>query len=187
MNGKNKRAFTLVELLVVIAIIGILIALLLPAVQAAREAARRISCASNMKQLGVALHNYHAAHGSFPFGGLGANNNPMGDPEWPTIHTYLLPFLEQVEFGSELENLRETLIRPWYPMAKYAWPETVFKTVGPFPAISAPATVSVVGRKLVPTRPSAPGSVCSSRIIWAYIPESTTESVGAKGTGYAAV
>jgi prepilin-type N-terminal cleavage/methylation domain-containing protein/prepilin-type processing-associated H-X9-DG protein len=83
------RGFTLIELLVAIAIIAVLIALLLPAVQAAREAARRSQCVNNLKQMGIALHNYHDALGSFPPGHLGTGWNDWG----PLV--MLLPYVEQ--------------------------------------------------------------------------------------------
>lgn len=100
--NRNRNAFTLVELLVVIAIIGILIALLLPAVQAARESARRTQCVNNLKQLGIAMQNYHDACKVLPPGGFineypGAPAAPAGEPAQLgySVHARLLPFMEQ--------------------------------------------------------------------------------------------
>ena len=104
----NRQAFTLVELLVVIAIIGILVALLLPAVQAAREAARRISCSNNSKQLGIALHNYHDSHGSFPPESVWVyDHGKTGDPANYVARNFtwismLLPYIEQEQLGDQI-------------------------------------------------------------------------------------
>lgn len=99
-RGRGLRAFTLVELLVVIAIIGILIALLLPAVQAAREAARRSQCANHMKQLGTALHNYHDTYRIFPPAGWdGGNRLSWIPPIFPFIEQK--PLYDKVDFSAQ--------------------------------------------------------------------------------------
>src|SRR6476620_12422276 len=90
---KRGRGFTLVELLVVIAIIGVLVALLLPAVQAAREASRRSKCQNSLKQIGLALHNYESTFGLFPPGDLSVNKG-AGDIPQASTHAFILPFLE---------------------------------------------------------------------------------------------
>lgn len=95
----SKRGFTLVELLVVIAIIGVMVGLLLPAVQAAREAARRMSCSNNMKQLGLALHNYHDTHKSLPFRMGGPSYN-----QWVSGLVMLLPFMEQGPLWEQISS-----------------------------------------------------------------------------------
>lgn len=91
---RHPRAFTLVELLVVIAIIATLIGLLLPAVQSAREAARRSSCSNNQKQLGLAMHNYHTAKRSLPPGNKQFTNAAGNAVKSPTV-AFLLPFIEE--------------------------------------------------------------------------------------------
>lgn len=103
--------FTLVELLVVIAIIGVLVALLLPAVQAAREAARRMNCSSNLHQVGIALHNYHDTHGSFPPAAIWKRQDGAVTPQpidgrnysWQAL---LLPFLEQGPLHAQIDFRR---------------------------------------------------------------------------------
>ena len=107
MRAKN-RGFTLVELLVVIAIIGVLVALLLPAIQAAREAARRANCVSNLKQLGIAIQNYHDSLKTFPPGAIMPRTDTSGNQVqfgsnaiYAGFHTLILPYMEE----ESLKNL----------------------------------------------------------------------------------
>jgi type II secretory pathway pseudopilin PulG len=107
--------------LVVITIIGILIALLLPAVQAAREAARRMQCGNNIRQIGIGLHNYNAAHGSLPMCCLHGT-------DWPHVLYYLLPYMEQQALFDVLKKMQDAGIRPYDSSAVSLWPPAMRNT-----------------------------------------------------------
>lgn len=117
-SGNPRRGFTLVELLVVIAIIGILIGMLLPAVQSVREAARRVNCLNNMRQLGIALHNYEGAHMAFPPSRLAPDDQPIPsdrthnsgvETAFQSWTTLILPFIEQGNLANQFD-----FKQPWF-------------------------------------------------------------------------
>ena len=123
MKAVSRRGFTLIELLVVIAIIAVLIALLLPAVQSAREAARRAQCTNNLKQIGLAMHNYHTGIGTFPLGGTYAAYTVGYNIGWGSwsAQALMLSYLEQ---------------SPLYSAANFSW------VVGPGQGFPTNSTVT---------------------------------------------
>ena len=140
----KRRAFTLIELLVVIAIIAILVALLLPAVQQAREAARRTQCKNNLKQIGLAIHNYHDTHKVYPFGKGASYAGAPVYARW-SQHAMILPYIEQ-------DNL--------YKSIDFSSPP---ETPGMGGVINfMPAYVSPTGINSVASRSVIPGFFCPS-------------------------
>ncbi|TWU54618.1 hypothetical protein Poly51_33370 [Rubripirellula tenax] len=132
-NPRSLRAFTLVELLVVIAIIGVLVGLLLPAVQAAREAARRMSCSNNFKQIGLGIHNYHSAFNQLPTQGTGTKGPDAGKVASDyrgnnrielSALVGLMPFVEQQALWEQISNRFQTDINgtPAFYNAMGPWP-----------------------------------------------------------------
>ncbi len=142
-STKTQRGFTLVELLVVIAIIGILVGLLLPAVQAAREAARRMQCSNNLKQLGLAMHNYHDSHNTFPSGFITNVVPPaqIGTASMMSVTqlshwswgAFILPYIEQGNLFNSLNVSGSTL------HANLATPAGLAALTTPLPTFMCPS------------------------------------------------
>jgi prepilin-type N-terminal cleavage/methylation domain-containing protein len=134
MKLVRRRAFTLIELLVVIAIIAILVALLLPAVQQAREAARRAQCKSNLKQLGVALHNYHDVHSTLPLGCTVAGTGGSNQIRRFSAYLGILPYIDQAPlYEATIENLEPS------GGNSAAWQNGVPCVVAKLPSIRCPS------------------------------------------------
>ena len=141
----SPTGFTLVELLVVIAIIGVLVSLLLPAVQAAREAARRMQCANNLKQMGLATHNYHDTHQTFPSGFLRTSNAEGWG--WAAL---ALPFFEQGPLYDQLQVTRGNLDR----IIRLPLPGLDKLLQTPLPLFHCPSDTGYDSNRLLPPAPT---------------------------------
>jgi prepilin-type N-terminal cleavage/methylation domain-containing protein/prepilin-type processing-associated H-X9-DG protein len=144
MKVTNRAGFTLIELLVVIAIIAVLIALLLPAVQAAREAARRTQCVNNLKQLGLAMHNYHDVLNTFPIGAMGVRsiNGYVLGTTTNNRRTWAFMVLPYIEQGTIFQSINFSL--PWNPPNGAANNTVCLTLIGAFTCPSDPSSLLVV-------------------------------------------
>jgi prepilin-type N-terminal cleavage/methylation domain-containing protein/prepilin-type processing-associated H-X9-DG protein len=183
--GNRRAGFTLVELLVVIAIIGMLIALLLPAVQAAREAARRSQCNNNLKQIAAGLHSYHTARGTFPYAGTYLNT---GVPGWNRASCFnwrssILPYIEQDSLFESIDSgMSPNQVLPIDTAASTAW-KTAFRDL--------PAQKTIVPSYICPSDPKS-NMLQTTGVNWSYGPGSAAQaaavsnyfaSAGPAGTG----
>lgn len=186
----RERAFTLVELLVVIAIIGILVGLLLPAVQAAREAARRMQCSNNLKQLGLATLNFESANRRFPAAFIGPK--PVGNDSWPPTEEYvghlvfLLPFMEQTALYNRIAAVHaldidrqrsdivglpstDTRYNPWYSKSE-SWAAAQFTIPSLLCPSDPPGGVSETITALVPYSPGNSATANPTIFTWTWAP-----------------
>ena len=177
MNRRKRSAFTLIELLVVIAIIGVLIALLLPAVQKVRDAANRASCSNNLRQAGIALHHYHDAYGSFPQGMENDNERPNNPPPYQGWHPEWSWMATCMQFY-EQDNLYK-LADDWAHQPGNYWDVFGGNGIPPNPAVSVSVklwTCPADSRTQLTARVTEPGGND-------YVTVAFTEYLGVNGTG----
>jgi prepilin-type N-terminal cleavage/methylation domain-containing protein/prepilin-type processing-associated H-X9-DG protein len=160
MKSQTRRGFTLIELLVVISIIAVLIALLLPAVQSAREAARRAQCSNNLKQIGLAMHNYHTAVGTFPPGGsyIWYTSYNVGWGTW-SAQGLMLGYLEQMSL---------------YNAANFSWATQM----NPGWNINSTVSLTIISSFICPSDGLSPSKPSASSWQWTGMTNNYPASVG---------